>query len=259
MPSFVPTPSDGIVWMTGASSGIGRAAALEFARRGFSVAATARSADALATLASEAPEGSIFAVPGDVTDLARMRSAVAEIEARGPIAVAILNAGTYVPTRAHPFDADAFRRTFDVNLMGIVHGLDPLIAPMVARGRGQIWIVSSVAGYGPLPAAAAYGASKAALIAMAGSLKFDLDRHGVHVGVINPGFVDTPLTAKNDFEMPFLMPVEEAARRIADGIARPRFEITFPRRFALILKALNLLPWRWYFPLIARGTKWEER
>lgn len=260
MAAYVATPSDGVAWITGASSGIGRQLALELAGRGWTVAATARNAGELAALAAEAPDGRVRAFPGDVTDPAAMARVAAAIEGEaGPIVLAILNAGTYYPVSAVPFERDKFAKTFDINVMGAVNGLAPLIPAMVQRGKGQIWLVSSVAGYGPLPAAAAYGASKAALINMAGGLKFDLDRTGVHIGVINPGFVKTPLTDKNEFEMPFLMPVEEAARRIADGIKRPRFEITFPRRFALMLKAMNLLPYAWYFPFVAKGTKWEKR
>jgi short-subunit dehydrogenase len=125
---------------------------------------------------------------------------------------------------------------------------------MIARRAGQIAIVSSVAGYRGLPRAIAYSATKAALIAMSESLKFDLDRAGVMVNVINPGFVKTPLTDKNDFPMPFLMSVEEASRRVIDGLARGRFEVCFPRRFAYILKAMRLLPYALYFPLVGRGT-----
>ena len=254
-----PSPADGAIWITGASSGIGRALALEMARRGFAVAATARDAAALASLAAEGG-GKIAAFPGDVTDQAAMDAIVPAIEAAlGPIQIAVLNAGIYLPVRALPFEHDKFRKSFDVNLMGTVNGLGAIIPAMVARRRGQIWITSSVAGYGGLPTSAAYGATKAGLINLAASLWLDLKLADVHVGVINPGFVDTPATAKNPFEMPFLMKVEDAATRIADGFAKPRFEITFPRRFAFLLKAMNLLPYDWYLNLTFRNTKWGER
>lgn len=257
--TFVPTPADGPVWITGASSGIGRALALELAKRGFRVVASARSAAELDALAA-ASDGRITAVPLDVTDEQASLDAVAAIEAaHGPIAVAVLNAGVYLPVRALPFETAKFRKSFDVNLMGTVNGLAAVIPPMVARRKGQIWITSSVAGYGALPTSAAYGATKAGLINLAGSLALDLKLADVHIGVINPGFVDTPATAKNPFEMPFIIPVDEAARRIADGFGKPRFEITFPRRFALILKALNLLPYDTYLKLVFKGTKWGER
>lgn len=254
----VPQPADGIVWITGASSGIGKALALELAQRGWRVAVSARSAEALDALAASDPNGRIRAFAGDVTDAPRMAEVVETIERdMGPIAIAVLNAGVYLPVRAVPFEPAKFRTSFEVNLMGTVNSLAPLIPRMTERKSGQIWITSSVAGYGGLPTSAAYGATKAGLINMAASLKFDLDLHGVHIGVINPGFVDTPATANNPFEMPFLMKVEDAAKRIADGFAQPRFEITFPRRFAFMLKAVNLLPYDWAIALTAKNTKWD--
>jgi short-subunit dehydrogenase len=141
-----------------------------------------------------------------------------------------------------------------VNLIGTANALAAVMPSMIARSRGQIAIVSSVAGYRGLPRAIAYSATKAALIAMAESLKFDLDRAGVMVNVVNPGFVKTPLTDRNDFPMPFLMRVEDASRRIVEGLASGRFEVCFPRRFAYILKAMRLVPYALYFPLVGRTT-----
>jgi NAD(P)-dependent dehydrogenase (short-subunit alcohol dehydrogenase family) len=130
-----------------------------------------------------------------------------------------------------------FDKSFAVNLSGVVNGLVPAIDRMKARGRGQSAFVSSVTGYGGMPTSAAYGATKAALINMAESLKFDLDKFGVSIQVVNPGFVDTPATADNAFSMPALMQPDEAARRIAQGLKSGSFEITFPRRFTYVLKA----------------------
>lgn len=248
-----------LAWITGASSGIGRATALELARRGWKVAVTARKADELESLKAEAPAGAIIVYPADVTDAAAMTALVAAIEiTAGPIDLVLLNAGVYLPVRAGNFQTATFARSFDVNLMGTVNALGPIIPPMIARRRGQIWIMASTAGYGPLPTSAAYGATKAGLINLAGSLKFDLDLYGVHIGVINPGFVDTPATRSNPFAMPFLMSVDEAGRRIVDGFAKGKFEIAFPRRFAYMMKALNLLPYAWYFPLATRMMKWDK-
>ena len=248
-----------LAWITGASSGIGRATALELARRGWKVAVTARKADELESLKAEAPAGSIIVYPADVTDAAAMSALVAVIEAAaGPIDLVLLNAGVYLPVRAGNFQTGTFAKSFDVNLMGTVNALAGIIPRMIARQRGQIWIMASTAGYGPLPTSAAYGATKAGLINLAGSLKFDLDLYGVHIGVINPGFVDTPATRGNPFAMPFLMSVDEAGRRIVDGFAKGKFEIAFPRRFAFMMKALNLLPYSWYFPLATRMMKWDK-
>ena len=125
--------------------------------------------------------------------------------------------------------------------------------------QGQVAVNASVAGYGGLPTSAAYGATKAALINMTESLKFGIDREGITMQVVMPGFVGTPLTDKNEFPMPFLIPAEDAARRICDGFERAGFEIAFPRRMAWLLKAINLLPYALYFPVVARFTGFDRR
>ena len=247
-------PRDGLALVTGASSGIGRAVALELARRGWKVAAVARRAQELDRLAAEAA-GQVFACPGDVTDRAGMAALVGIVEREhGPVALAFLNAGTYFPDGRGHVDVAAAMRTFEINVGGTLNCLDPLAAAMAARGKGQIAVNASVAGYGGLPRAAAYGASKAALINMAASLKFALDPAGICIQVVNPGFVRTPLTGKNDFPMPFMVEQEDAARRICDGFERGGFEIAFPRRLAWLLKALNMLPYPLYFWLVAKAT-----
>ena len=249
-------PADGIAWVTGASSGIGRQVALDLARAGWTVAATARRAEELQKLAAEAPAGRVVVAAADVTDAQAVAAAAraAETGSGRPIALAILNAGTYVPDSAQAFDLQAFVQQVTVNLIGTANALASVMPSMIARSRGQIAIVSSVAGYRGLPRAIAYSATKAALIAMAESLKFDLDGAGVMVNVVNPGFVKTPLTDRNDFPMPFLMRVEDASRRIVEGLASGRFEVCFPRRFAYILKAMRLVPYALYFPLVGRTT-----
>ncbi|MEJ1158729.1 SDR family NAD(P)-dependent oxidoreductase [Prosthecomicrobium sp. N25] len=253
-------PADGIAWVTGASSGIGRAVALTLARDGFRVAASARGAEALAELAAEAASAglSVEPFPLDVTDPTAAAAVVARIEAEaGPIALAVLNAGIYLPVSGDTLDPEAFRTSFRVNLEGTVNTLAPVLARMRERGQGQIAIVSSVAGYRGLPTSAAYGATKAGLINMAESLKFDCDRMGVKLQVVNPGFVDTPATRRNEFPMPALMPVDTAAERLVLGLASASFEITFPRRFTWWLKLGRILPYRAYFALASRimGTR----
>lgn len=243
-----------IVWITGASSGIGRALALALASQGATVIATARRADELQGLAAEAAglPGRVHVEAGDVADPARMEAIVAAAEAAvGPIDIAVLNAGIYLPVQGAAFDADAFRKCVDVNVMGAVHGLAAVLPRMVARRAGRIAIMGSLAGYGGVPASAAYGATKAALINLAASLRMDLDGTGIVVQIINPGFVATPRNARSG-RLPFLMPVEEAVKRIITGLATDRFEIAFPRRFALLLKAINLLPYPLYFALVKR-------
>jgi NAD(P)-dependent dehydrogenase (short-subunit alcohol dehydrogenase family) len=252
-------PADGIAWITGASSGIGRDVALELMRGGWTVAASARREADLASLAALAPAGRIVPHVCDVTDAVATAATVARIEAQhGPIALAYLNAGTHFPG-ATPLIGEAFRKTLQVNLDGMINCLEPLLPRMQARQSGQIAVTASVAGYGGLPGAAAYCASKSALITMCEALKFDLDRDDVLLQIVCPGFVKTPLTDKNPFPMPFLMPSEEAARRICAGLTTDRFEIAFPRRMSWSLKLLNLLPYRLYFPLVARGTGGQRK
>lgn len=248
-------PEDGIVWITGASSGIGRAVALEMVRRGFRVAVSARRAEELEALAREAPEGRIIPAPCDVTNAEAVLQSVERIESEhGPVTLAFLNAGTYKPVSIEPFVLKDWQTMFDVNIDGVLSGLNAVLPRFLARGKGQLAINASVAGYGPLPRAAVYGATKAALIHMAGSLQFDCTPKNINVQVVCPGFVETPLTAKNDHPMPFIIPVDVAARRICDGFAEGGFEIAFPRRMKWLLKAINLLPWPAYFWLVGKGT-----
>jgi short-subunit dehydrogenase len=155
---------------------------------------------------------------------------------------------------AAEFDAARFRAQVEVNLMGTVHMLEALLPAYLAARKGHVVVVSSVAGYRGLPTSAAYGATKAALNNLAESLKYDLDRAGVKLQLVNPGFVKTPLTDRNDFKMPFLMPVEKAVARMIAGLQTNRFEITFPRRFTWQLKLLRVLPYRLYFAITRRRT-----
>lgn len=232
-------------WITGASSGLGRALARRMAAEGWSVAASARSARGLAELATGATglTGEIRAFPLDVTDPAAVAATVAAIEQDvGPIGQAVLNAGTHRPVSAAEFTAAAFRDLTELNLMGTVHCLEALLSGMIGRRGGRIAVVASVAGYRGLPTAAAYGMTKAGLINMAEALKPELDGYGIHLQLVNPGFVRTPLTDKNPFPMPFLMEVEDAAEALYRGLRSDRFEIVFPRRFAYLLKVLRCLP-----------------
>ena len=153
--------------------------------------------------------------------------------------------------RAQDFDLTAFRRQIEVNLIGTAACLAAVMPGMIVRRAGQIAIVASVAGYRGLPGGGAYGASKAALIALAESLRCDLQRHDVLMQVINPGFVRTPMTAVNAFPMPFLLEADDAARRIIRGLQRTAFEIAFPWRLVWLLKMLRCLPARAYFALLA--------
>ncbi|MBY5532888.1 SDR family NAD(P)-dependent oxidoreductase [Rhizobium leguminosarum] len=262
MRDFIAHPEHGIVWISGASSGIGRALALRLAGEGYKVAVTARSHEKLVELQAEANglSGSIIVLDGDVTNAEDMEHVIASIEyEHGTLAMAILNAGVCLPVHAEDLKRTDFEKSFAVNLSGVVNCLLPAIRHMKAKGQGQIAIVSSVTGYGGLPTGAAYGATKAALINMAESLKFDLDKMGIRIQLVSPGFVDTPATRKNAFPMPALVSVEEAAREIAAGLKSQAFEITFPKRFTAMLKLARLLPYSVYFTLVNRVTGWRDR
>lgn len=259
---YLANPQDGIAWITGGSTGIGRALVLDLAREGYTVAVTARGGDELAGLAAETAglPGRVMPFPGDVTDAPAMEAIVAAIEADlGPIVLAVFNAGIYLPTRGERLDVQNFVRTYEVNLFGVVNGLVPVVERMRERRRGQIAITGSVSSYFGWPTTGAYGATKAALNNMAESLKFDFDKMNIRIQVINPGFVDTPLTERNAFRMPALMPADDASRRIVRALRSGRFETTFPRRFTWPLKLLRLLPQPLVFHFINRATGWAKR
>ncbi len=241
---------NGLVWITGASSGIGRGLALLMAKRGHRVAISARRAESLEEVVKEAEplKGTLYPVPLDVTDEAQVRAAVDAMESEhGEIALAVLNAGTHIPLDVEDFNTEAFRKLIDVNVMGVVNCLAPIIERMRARKRGHIAVVASVAGYCGLPSAAAYGLTKAGLINMCEALEPELALDGVQLQLVNPGFVRTPLTDKNDFNMPFLMELDAAAAAFYEGLQSDRFEIVFPRRMACAMASLRRLPYRLFF------------
>ncbi len=256
----IMAPSDGAVWITGASSGIGRAVSLRLVQDGWTVFATARNTEKLEALAAEAHgPGQIIPMPGDVTEPARMAEIVNRITNDGPLALAILNAGIYVPMRAQSFDAEIARDMIDVNLTGVTNAIAPVLSSMTKARNGHVAIMASVAGYRGLPGAAPYSATKAGLIAMAEALAMDLVDQGVRISVINPGFVETDATAINEFEMPFLMTTDEAADRIMKGLQKPGFETAFPTRFALLLRVIGLLPNRAYIWAVRKFTGWDKQ
>lgn len=261
MTSYRASPTDGIAWVTGASGGIGYALCLAMARAGYTVAASARSADKLEELAREPVGGGrIVAFPLDVTDEAAARQTVERIEAElGPIAVAVLNAGTSLPTGGVRVQPTAFERVYDVNVFGVVRCLAPVVERMKGRGKGQIAIVGSLTAYFGLPGATAYGSTKSAINTIAQSLRFDLHNMNIRIQIINPGFVDTAMTRLNRFPMPALMQVDAAADRIVKGLGSGGFEVTFPRRLAWPMKAIRLLPDSLLFPLLYRMTGWNKR
>ena len=244
----------GGVWVTGASSGIGRALCTRLVAEGRWVAGSARSQDALCSLRDELGEH-FYPIPVDITSMIDLNGAITKLERSvGPINLAVLNAAIYEPEGDDGFDGEAARETIKVNVLGTVNCLAAVLPRMRHRGVGHIALMASAAGYRGLPHAAAYGASRAAVLSLAESLKFELQPAGITVQVITPGFVDTQLTAKNTFPMPFIITPDYAAQRIASGLRTDSFEITFPRRFTYMMKLLRLLPYRLYFPLVRRIT-----
>ena len=235
------------VWITGASSGIGRELAVQLARLGPVVAVSARSAEPLSEMARTAG-AAVRPFPVDVTDRAGVAATVGRIEATiGPIDLAVLNAGIWQAMSARNFSAEKSSQSMAVNYLGIANALDAVLPGMLARGRGHVALVASVAGYRGLPKAAAYGPSKAAVISLAEALQPELAQAGITISVVNPGFVATPMTAVNTFPMPFLVPVEDAARHIIRALDKGRFEIAFPWQLVALLKLARVLPYPLFF------------
>ncbi len=239
------------MWITGASSGIGRQLALDLAGLGAVVAVSARSGDALAELAAE--NANIRSYPLDVTDLAACRQMAKSIEADiGPLDLVVMAAGIWIIRDIGSFQAEDSIKAMRVNYEGAANVIDAVLPSMMERRAGHIAPVASVAGYRGIPRAVTYAPTKAALISMAEALRTDADQHGITVQIINPGFVRTPMTDTNDFPMPFLLEPEDASRCIVAGLKSGRFEIVFPTRLAIVMKLLRLLPYRLYFWLMAR-------
>lgn len=242
------------VWITGGGSGIGLEVARQLAKSGVDVVISGRNAGKLQQACDEVGagniSGSIHPLPCDVTDLDSVNAAWESlVETYGLPDLVLLNAGDHQPISLDNFDPAIFERLMKVNFHGVVNCLASVIPAFCQRGQGHIGVVASVAGYQGLPTAAAYGASKAALINASEALYPELKLKGVDLSLINPGFVRTPLTDKNTFEMPFLIDPEPAAARIISGLEKKQFEIAFPTRFVILLKLLKRLPYSVYFKL----------
>lgn len=240
-------------WILGASSGIGLAMSQNLARRGWRVLMSARRKELLDEHCRQwQGDGELQAFPCDVTDYDWLQATAAAIKASvGELDLCVLNAGVFKPMSAKAFDVAEAQRQLTTNLGGVINGLG--VALPMMRAEGQIIVTASVAGYRGLPNGGPYCASKAGLIALCESLQPQLRDQQIHLRVLNPGFVRTPMTANNRFPMPFLLDVEDAAERAVTAILHKRsFEITFPRRLSWTLKLLRLLPARAYLALLHR-------
>lgn len=226
------------IWIVGASAGIGQALARELAARGARLVLSARSTDALEALRDDLGQGEV--VPCDIGDPESLTDARGEILTHGPLDAMICTAALYDPGRVDQIEREAARKLVDVNLLGTLWFAQA--APGLLREGGQLVIFGSVAGYFGLPKGQLYSATKAAVINLVESLRVEY-APGIDVRLISPGFVKTRLTEKNDFAMPFVLEPEQAARRIADGLAKDRFETHFPRRLTWQLKLLKRLPY----------------
>ena len=241
------------VWVIGASSGIGAATARDLLKRGAKVCLSARNAEALQTIAAGHKDALV--VPCDITDAPAVQRAHDELLARwGGVDLILVVAGSYQKMRVDDFDLTVAKKMVALNINGVLNCLAAILPTLLVQGRGGIGIVSSVAGLSGLPQAIIYGPTKAALINLCESLYLDLHKRGIGVYLINPGFVATPLTAKNDFSMPALISAEQAALEIVSGIERGDFHIHFPKRFTNFLRLFRLLPYRAYFYLIHKVT-----
>jgi NAD(P)-dependent dehydrogenase (short-subunit alcohol dehydrogenase family) len=219
--------------ITGATSGIGKALALQAAEKGYQVIACGRNQDVLNELASKP---NIQPLQFDVTSLEDAKQALHNVNCD----IAILNAGTCEYVDIDKFESDMFRRVFEPNFFGVVHCVEALI-PSLKKGN-KLVIVDSMARLLPFTRSQAYGASKAALHYFTKSLEIDLHDRGIKVQAVSPGFVETPLTDKNDFDMPMKITATEAAESMLKGIETDKQNVFFPRMFGFILRFMHILP-----------------
>lgn len=235
------------IWVIGASAGIGEALAAELARRGARMALSARNQKALEGLAAKLG-GDHLPLPLDVTDRASLEVAKDRlVKEWGGIDIMVFVAGVYTPMHAYEIDEGKAKQTFAINFNGAFNAIAATVPAMLEKKQGQLVIFSSVAGFVGLPNSLAYGASKAALTNLAETMYLELTDKNITVQVVHPGFVKTRLTDQNEFNMPFLIEVEEAARRVANGMESGKFEIHFPRRFTYFMKFLRVIPYPAYF------------
>jgi short-subunit dehydrogenase len=245
------TPS--VALITGASSGIGAALARELGRRGWAVGVVARRGDLLAQLVADLTTAGTraHAVACDVADNEAVHEAVRQVEAAlGPAELVVANAGISIPNHATKFKLAEAEQTIRVNVLGMMYLFDAVVPGMLERKRGHFVGVASVAGLRGLPTAAPYSASKAAMQNFLEASRVELAPYGIAVTTVNPGFVATDMTRKNQFRMPFLMQADDAAVVIADGLERRARVIEFPRPMSLLMRMARLVP----APLFDRMT-----
>jgi NAD(P)-dependent dehydrogenase (short-subunit alcohol dehydrogenase family) len=248
-----------VIWITGASSGIGKALALKFANEGWLVAASARRENLLQDLNKE--NSNIHSFPLDVTNIDQCKSVFKNIvEKFNNVEISIFGTGIHDPKSEKEFNLDMIRKIMEVNYFGTMNTINSVYEYYKNKKSGQISIISSVAGYRGLPAAGAYCASKSALISFAESLYFEMRRKNIRVSLVSPGFIKTPMTDQNNFPMPMIKTPEFAAEQIYIGLIKKNgFEVHFPKTFTYLMKIIKILPNWLYFGVINFGNKYMKR
>ena len=244
-----------VIWITGASSGIGKAVAIKFAENGWTVAVSARRENLLNEL--KQINQNIYPFPLDVTDIEKCKLVASNIINQfKSIDICLFGTGMHDPKSEKKFNLDKIREIMEVNYFGTMNSINSIYDYFSEKRNGQISIISSVAGYRGLPAAGAYCASKAALTSFAESLNFEMKMKNVHVSLVSPGFIKTPMTDQNDFPMPMIKSPEFAANEIYKALTiKKGFEIHFPKTFTYLMKFLQILPNGIYFKLVSKGMK----
>ena len=247
------------IWITGGSTGIGKALAIKFANEGWNVAISARRENLLKEISDN--EQNIHGFPLDVTDKQKCKDVFEEIKNKfGNIDICFFSTGTWDPKKEKDIDVDQIENVFKVNFFGTLNCIKSVEKYFKNKQKGTISIVSSIAGYRGLPNSTGYGPSKSALNNLAESLYFDFGKSNVRICLVSPGFIKTPMTDKNDFKMPFLKTTEYAAEKIYDGLVNKNvFEIHFPKSLTVLLKIFSFLPSKIYFNLVGKMTKYQKK
>ena len=242
------------IWITGASSGIGKAAAEKFAKEGWKVAVSARRKEILDIMAQDQ---NIFSFPLDITNRDQINNVFKNIlNEFGDLDLCLFSSGTYEPKDEQSIDPNKIKNVINVNFLGVIDCVKTVEKYFKNKKSGHISIVSSIAGYRGLPNSSGYGPSKAALTNFSESIYFDFKKFGVRVSIVSPGFIKTPLTDKNEFSMPFLKTPDYAAEKIFNGLVKSNaFEIHFPKGLTLVLKFLRILPYKLYLVIVDKLVK----
>ena len=246
------------IWITGGSTGIGKALAIKFSNEGWNVAISARRENLLKEISDQYENISSF--PLDVTDKSKCKEVFNNIKEKfSEVDICFFSTGTWNPKKERDIDLEQIEDVFNINFFGTLNSIKAVEEYFKNKKSGIITLVSSIAGYRGLPNSTGYGPSKSALNNLAESLYFDFGRSNVRICLVSPGFIKTPMTDKNDFKMPFLKSPEYAADKIYDGLINKNvFEIHFPKSLTIILKILSFLPNKIYFGLVGKLTKYQK-